>query len=184
MTTNEGKVREATRYLQDIDSVEQVSFDYPELQSESLQDIVEFGVREAFEGIGGVEPVFVEDSGLFIDSLGGFPGPYSSYVYGTLGIDRVASLASAAESQAASFKSVIGYYDGERTEVFTGTVMGRIVPARGDGGFGYDPVFEHNDRTFAEMTVEEKNAVSHRGRALSTFASWLSGEQADQTGTP
>ncbi|MFD1513762.1 non-canonical purine NTP pyrophosphatase [Halomarina rubra] len=55
-------------------------------------------------------------------------------------------------------------------KLFTGTVRGRIVEPRGEGGFGYDPIFEHDGKTLAEMTAAEKNAISHRGRALATFA--------------
>ncbi len=57
-------------------------------------------------------------------------------------------------------------------KLFTGAVPGRIVEPRGDGGFGYDPIFEHDGATFAEMSAAEKNAVSHRGRALAKFAEW------------
>lgn len=58
-------------------------------------------------------------------------------------------------------------------KLFVGEVPGRIVEPRGEGGFGYDPIFEHAGTTFAEMTAEEKNAISHRGRALSKFAEWF-----------
>jgi len=58
-------------------------------------------------------------------------------------------------------------------KLFEGVVRGRIVAPRGDGGFGYDPIFEHDGQTFAEMTAAEKNAVSHRGRALAKFAEWF-----------
>ena len=62
--------------------------------------------------------------------------------------------------------------EGLPVKLFEGVVPGEIVAPRGDGGFGYDPVFEYDDRTFAEMDPDEKNAVSHRGRALSKFAEW------------
>jgi XTP/dITP diphosphohydrolase len=57
--------------------------------------------------------------------------------------------------------------------LFTGAVPGTIVEPRGDGGFGYDPIFEHDGTTFGEMDAAEKNAVSHRGRALAKFAEWF-----------
>ncbi len=60
-----------------------------------------------------------------------------------------------------------------QVKLFVGSVPGRIVEPRGEGGFGYDPIFEHDGKTFAEMTAEEKNAVSHRGRALAKFAEWF-----------
>jgi XTP/dITP diphosphohydrolase len=58
-------------------------------------------------------------------------------------------------------------------KLFVGSVPGRIVEPRGTGGFGYDPIFEHSGTTFAEMSAEAKNAVSHRGRALAKFAEWF-----------
>lgn len=63
-------------------------------------------------------------------------------------------------------------------KLFEGVVPGRIVEPRGDGGFGYDSIFEYDGETFAEMGTEEKNAISHRGRALAKFADWYA--QADR----
>lgn len=60
-------------------------------------------------------------------------------------------------------------------KLFAGAVPGTIVEPRGDGGFGYDPIFEHDGETFAEMSAAEKNAISHRGRALAKFAEWYQG---------
>ena len=60
-----------------------------------------------------------------------------------------------------------------QVKLFVGSVPGQIVEPRGDGGFGYDPIFEHDGKTFAEMTPAEKNAISHRGRALAKFAEWF-----------
>ena len=218
VTTNEGKVREAAAYLGD--DVEMVDFDYTEMQADELGPIAARGAREAYRHVGG--PVIVDDAGLFVDALDGFPGPYSAYVEDTLGVERVGRIARDAANEAASgdgedaeddvvragFRCVIAYCDGgsfaatpepvdhgdrrghdlsadERASaatddrvaggdlpvrLFEGWLPGRIVAPRGDGGFGYDPIFEHDGRTLAEMTTEEKNAVSHRGRALAKFA--------------
>ena len=65
-------------------------------------------------------------------------------------------------------------------KLFYGSVRGRLVEPRGDGGFGYDPIFEHDGRTLAEMTPAEKNAVSHRGRALAKFAEWFAGRSVGE----
>ena len=185
VTTNEGKVREAREYLGDV---EQFDYDYTEIQHDDLAEIAAHGAREAFVESGGEEPVIVDDSGLFVEALGGFPGPYSAYVEDTVGIERVWNLVRAEENRRASFRGVVAYAErGERSssdatsgdqsrvrvETFEGAVRGRIVAPRGDGGFGYDPVFEHDGRTLAEMDTEEKNALSHRGRALAKFADWL-----------
>jgi len=188
VTSNEGKVREAREYL--TDEVERVDYDYTEIQSDDLAEIAVAGAREAFEATGGDEPVVVDDAGLFVEALGGFPGPYSAYVEDTVGVERVWKLAEMEGSEApaseqssgdeprdanrrARFRGVVAYYDGERAETFAGAVPGRIVAPRCEGGFGYDPIFEHEGETFAEMSTERKNAVSHRGRALAKFADWL-----------
>lgn len=207
VTTNSGKVREATDYLGD--GVKQLEFDYTEVQSSDIGVIAARGAREAFLHAG--EPVIVDDAGLFIDGFDGFPGPYSAYIEDTLGVGTVGRLARREGETRAAFRCVIAYCDGDGFEatpepldhgdrrgrdlaaekraaattdetvdegqipvkLFTGAVPGRIVEARGDGGFGYDPIFEHDGKTFAEMSPTEKNAVSHRGRALAKFAEWF-----------
>lgn len=65
-------------------------------------------------------------------------------------------------------------------KLFEGVVPGQIVEPRGDGGFGYDPIFEYDGSTFAEMDTDEKNAVSHRGRALAKFAEWFDRKRGEQ----
>ena len=187
VTGNEGKVEEAEAYLDE--PVKQVAFDYTEIQADTIESVAVHGAREAAQEIG--TPLMVDDSGLYINAFDGFPGPYSAYVENKLGIERVHQLTKDESSAKASFRSVIAYatddsagsvkrYDGtvhdddDPTVVtFTGRVDGRIVPPRGDGGFGYDPIFEHGEKTFAELTAEEKNAISHRGRALGKLADWL-----------
>jgi XTP/dITP diphosphohydrolase len=205
VTTNPGKVAEAQEYLDE--PVEQLEFDYPERQAEALATVAAHGARAAYRHAG--EPVIVDDSGLTIDALGGFPGPYSSYVEDKLGIERVWELAREESDRSAAFRGVIAYCDGESFEatpepvddgrrgqdidtderasattdeqvegeslpvrLFEGVVPGTIVAPRGDGGFGFDPIFEFDGQTFAEMGTEEKNAISHRGRALAKFAEW------------
>ncbi|WP_207586917.1 XTP/dITP diphosphatase [Halomontanus rarus] len=173
VTGNEGKVREAREYLEGIEPVEQVSFDYTEIQSDSLADIAAHGAREAFAEFGGEEPVLVDDTGLFVDALDGFPGPYSAYVEDTVGVERLWRLAKGEENRRARFETVLAYADETGTETFEGTVAGTLVAPRGEGGFGYDPIFEYDGTTMAEMNTEQKNAISHRGRALASFAEWV-----------
>lgn len=171
VTGNERKVEEAREYLPE--PVERVEYGYTEVQSDSLAEIAVAGARESYEAIG--EPVFVDDAGLFVEGLAGFPGPYSAYVEDTLGVDRVWRLADreCEEPRRASFRGVVAFCDEQGAETFEGSVRGRLVAPRGEGGFGYDPIFEHNGRTLAEMSTGEKNAISHRGRALAAFGDWL-----------
>ena len=211
VTTNAGKLHEARQYLDA--PVEQVDFDYPELQAGDVAAVAAHGARVAYRHTGG--PVIVDDSGLTIDAFDGFPGPYSSYVEDTLGIERVWELARREDDRSAAFRGVVAYCDGngfaatpepvdterrgqdlgvdERAgattdeqvadeglpvRLFEGTVPGTVVAPRGEGGFGYDPIFEYDGKTFAEMDTDEKNAVSHRGRALARFAEWYERERA------
>ena len=172
VTGNDGKVREARAYLEGLEPVEQVDYDYTEVQSDDLAAIAAHGAREAFEELGGEDGVLVDDAGLFVDALGDFPGPYSAYVEDTLGVERVWQLASAEENRRAHFRTVLAYADERGVETFEGAVGGTLVAPRGEGGFGYDPIFEYNGQTMAEMSTAEKNAISHRGRALAAFAEW------------
>ncbi|QSG08185.1 XTP/dITP diphosphatase [Halapricum desulfuricans] len=171
VTGNDEKVREVEALL-DAD-VSQFEFDYTEIQSPQLEAIAAHGAREAYREVG--EPVIVDDSGLFVDALEGFPGPYSAYVENTVGIERVWRLVEPEADHGAAFRTVVAYCDGtdeDSVRTFEGRVAGEVVAPRGDGGFGYDPIFEHDGRTFAEMDPGEKNAVSHRGRAFEKFAEW------------
>jgi XTP/dITP diphosphohydrolase len=173
VTTNPGKVREAEKYLADVYDVEQHDYDYTEIQSDELADIAARGAEDAYGAQDADVPVVVDDAGLFVRALDGFPGPYSSYVEDTLGVERVWRLAEDLEDRRAAFRCVVAYADGDTTETFAGAVQGTIVAPRGDGGFGYDPIFEHDGETFAEMATGEKNALSHRGRALAKLADRL-----------
>ena len=172
VTTNDEKAAEAQARLLPR-TVEQVDYDYVEVQSEDLGDIARRGAQEAFEALPDDDPVVVDDTGFYIHGLEGFPGPYAAFVDHTLGIERVWELAAALEDRSASFRCAIGYADDAGVEVFEGRVDGRLVPPRGEGGFGYDPIFEYEGQTFAELSPEAKNEVSHRARALGTLADWL-----------
>jgi XTP/dITP diphosphohydrolase len=174
ITSNPGKVEEARKYFEPIGiEVHQLRVDYPEIQANTLEEVAEYGARWLAERIDG--RFFLDDSGLFIEALRGFPGVYSAYVYKTLGIDGILKLLDGLTDRRAHFESVVAYWDGE-LHLFSGRVDGEITTERhGSGGFGFDPVFKPTgfERTFAEMTTEEKNEISHRGRALKAFSEWL-----------
>ena len=127
-------------------------------------------------------PVFGDDSGLEVDSLNGDPGVFSARYAGPArddqqNIELLLHNLSGKPDRSARFKTVITYIDEAGSEKqFTGVVDGKIEDEqRGSGGFGYDPVFtpEDEQRTFAEMTAEEKNNLSHRARAFHQLLSYL-----------
>jgi len=128
-------------------------------------------------------PAVADDSGLFVDALGGAPGVKSARYAGEEQ-DPVANCAKLlralegvpAAERGAEFRTVLALAGDGVDQVFVGACQGRITPApRGEQGFGYDPIFEipETGRTFAEMAADEKNLVSHRGRALVLLRQFL-----------
>jgi len=146
-----------------------------EIQDNDIENIAKASATDALKKTG--LPLIVEDAGLFIEALNGFPGPYSSYVYQTLGTKGILKLMEKIEKRDASFHSVIAFCSPkENPRTFHGEVKGKIsLQERGSHGFGFDPIFEpsNSDRkTFAEMSIQEKNKFSHRAQALREFAKW------------
>ena len=124
---------------------------------------------------------FADDTGLEVESLDGAPGVYSARYAGPQKnpADNMALLLSELKGKSnrrARFRTVICLIQGGREQLFEGVVHGEIIEsARGSEGFGYDPIFvpEGSTKTFAEMTMEEKNTMSHRGRAIASLALFL-----------
>ena len=118
---------------------------------------------------------FLEDTGLYVPALHGFPGPYSSYVNATIGYAGLQRLVEG-KDKGAYFKTVISLSMGGSIIQFGGILRGEISSkARGATGFGFDPVFipEGEDLTLAEMEIDMKNRFSHRGRAVSVLIEYL-----------
>jgi XTP/dITP diphosphohydrolase len=149
-----------------------------EIQSDSLKDIAQSSAINAFKRTH--LPIFVEDAGLFIDDLNGFPGPYAAYVYKTIHNSGILKLMEKAATRQAKFQSVIAYCDQTLCEpaCFEGESKGEITQTerrpQGKLPFGFDPIFQPDgsSKTFAEMIIEEKNGYSHRAKAIRKFAEW------------
>ena len=150
-----------------------------EIQSESPQEIAHKSVINAYKCA--ELPIFVEDAGLFIDELGGFPGPYAAYAYKTIHNSGILRLMQDTKNRHATFKSVIAYLDETLHEphIFEGDAEGEITGTErktiDKAAFGFDPIFQPigSRKTFAEMSIEEKNGFSHRAKALYKFVEWL-----------
>jgi XTP/dITP diphosphohydrolase len=178
-TNNVNKFDEARRVLADYNiAVGMLRVKTSEIQSDSLKEIAETSAKDAFQKCR--LPIIVEDAGLFVDGLNGFPGPYAAYVYMTIGNRGLLKLMKGNEKRKAKFESVIAYFSRELKSpiCFSGQAAGEIVAKErvgsGRKGFGFDPVFkpDTSDKTFAEMDVTEKNRNSHRADALRKFAEW------------
>ena len=116
----------------------------------------------------GLKDFIIDDSGMFVHALKGFPGVYSAYGQKTIGNKGILTLMEGVKDRSATFKCCIGCdIDGE-TIIVTGKCDGFILfEEKGTEGFGYDPIFSPDGkRSFAEISVEEKNTMSHRGNAV------------------
>ncbi len=176
VTGNVHKFEEARRVLAEYKvATAMLKIKTIEIQDESIENIAKTSVIDAVKKCG--LPIIVEDAGLFIKALNGFPGPYSSYVYRSIGTRGVLKLMKDVQEREAYFQSVVAYSNPkELPKCFNGKVEGRISEEeQGEAGFGFDPIFtplNSGHRTFAEMTIKEKNKYSHRARALRKFAEW------------
>jgi XTP/dITP diphosphohydrolase len=176
-TRNKGKLKEFRAML------EPIGFDVLGIDDidASLPDVVEdadtfagnaLKKARAFASALGMA-VVSDDSGLCVDALGGAPGVYSARYAGE-GANDEANLVKLLDTlqggtSTARYVCVLAYVDGGQEKVVRGECEGAIIAERrGDGGFGYDPVFyvAQYERTMAELTMDEKNAISHRARAL------------------
>lgn len=151
------------------------NIEYEEIQAATTEEVSNRSCQVLAEQIN--EDFFLEDTGLYIEALNGFPGPYASYVVDKIGLDGILRLVDG-KRRNAYFLTVISLNEGGNIRQFTGTVNGTISPeARGEHGFGYDPIFipVSSPKTLSEMTVTEKNAVSHRAIAVRGLLDYLSG---------
>ncbi|UCC19450.1 MAG: RdgB/HAM1 family non-canonical purine NTP pyrophosphatase [Promethearchaeota archaeon] len=149
-----------------------------EIQAESIKEVALFKLDSIRGQIDG--SYFVEDAGFFIDTpLNGFPGVYSSYIMKTIGNKGILRLINDFEYSKAQFVSIIALYFKplDKNFFFEGKIHGKVSKTiRGSGGFGFDPIFLPNimpNKTFAELTTEEKNKISHRGQAWRNFIKFL-----------
>jgi XTP/dITP diphosphohydrolase len=157
--------------------LEHIKISYPEIQADRLEDTIVPGLEWLMQRYD--RPLMMDDSGLFIDVLKGFPGVYSSYVFKTLGCDGILRLMQGVSDRSARFECCIGFMmPGGRPHVSKGVAEGQVSEEKaGSGGFGYDPIFvpEGYSKTYAQIEVAEKNGISHRGRAIEAFLKELPG---------
>ncbi len=164
VTGNPGKIAEARTALgTDIEAVE---VNLPEIQSLDYREVLRAKAEEAWRRVG--RPLIVEEAGLDLAALNGFPGPLVKWMLEAVGAEGIARTAAALGETRASARCFLLFKDGEREVVAEGRTEGTLVlPGRGTHGFGWDPVFlpDGSAQTFAELAGAEKDAVSHRGKA-------------------
>jgi len=173
VTGNAHKAKEVAAFFEGVLEVEHVPLDCPEMKHDDVGEIARGKAAWAFGQIH--RPLIVDDTAFSIRALGGFPGPYAAYVLTTLGNVGILKLLEGVSDRAAFFETAIAHADGEGTiRVFRGRIDGTITASpRGTGGFGYDPIFDVNGRTLAELSLAEKSRISHRARALQALRTWM-----------
>lgn len=184
VTSNENKAREVAAFFAGVADVRHTFLEIPEFRDNDVGVIAEEKARYAWNVLHC--PLIVDDTGFFVTALNGFPGPYAAYVLETIGMRGILRLMEGAKDRSAYFETAIAYADDEGViHVFRGVVNGTVVSPRGEGGFGYDPIFSVDGRTFAERTISEKATMSHRGRALAALRRFLvSGESSEGPSEP
>jgi XTP/dITP diphosphohydrolase len=170
VTSNKGKFVEARAIFGDL---LQKDIGYAEIQADTLEEVAIFGMKEVAARLQG--PVMLEDAGLFVEALKGFPGVYSAYAQKTIGNAGILRLMEGEEIRNAYFKSVVAYVEpGMQAVLFSGEVHGQIgFEALGNKGFGYDPIFYVGEKSLGEMEIEEKNEISHRAGSMRALKKWL-----------
>jgi XTP/dITP diphosphohydrolase len=167
ITSNPGKVLEYREALSSLSvDVEHVKLPYDEIQASDLADVVKNGM-DRLKG-SGTKDFIIDDSGMFVDALNGFPGVYSAYVLKTVGNAGILKLMEDANERSANFQCCIGCNFNGNDIIVLGRCDGVILRKEtGTEGFGYDPIFSPGGKgSLAEMSVSEKNRISHRGNAI------------------
>jgi non-canonical purine NTP pyrophosphatase (RdgB/HAM1 family) len=181
VSSNPNKAIEAERILGM--PLVRASIILPEIQAADVRDITRYKLEVARTR--GYNRLIVEDVSLGFDELGNFPGPYVRWLLEAAGGKGLAAIAYALNNRAAKAECCVAYWDGSEGHLFCGECVGEIlVQPRGEENFGWDPWFQPrgSNKTFAEMNPEEKDQLSHRGRAYRQLAEHLNEESARSAG--
>lgn len=179
-TSNKHKLQEALEIFQGTEiRIEHYPVDLLELQDTSLERIARYSLEQLPQTN---QEIFVEDTGLFIESLNGFPGPYASHAFKTLGNNGILNLLEGIENRKAYFESYIAFRNKEgQIKTFQGRCDGSIAKKEQGELWGFDPIFIPTDsilnpdkKTFSQLGNETKNKLSHRSKALLNFKNFFS----------
>ena len=173
VTSNENKFREVSKIFSQYNiDVCWYKLRYTEIQNDNLENIALESAKDVYPVL--KTPFFLEDTGLFIDALNGFPGPYSAYVFKTLGPSGLLKLMRGITNRTAYFKTVV-VFEKDETHVYTfvGKKHGTISFQEQGTAWGFDPIFipEGYTKTYAELG-DDKNKTSHRTVAMKKFIEW------------
>jgi XTP/dITP diphosphohydrolase len=177
-TSNKSKVKEFKSILEPGIEVEQITIEYPELRSDYPEEIAGLAAKQLADKL--QRPIVVEDSGLFISALNGFPGTCSAYIHKRIGLEGILKLMQDVKNREAKYVSAVGYCEpGKKARVFLGSEKGRIArKILGESGFGHDPIFipEGESKTYGQMENYDK-MKKFRKEAVLKLAEFLRNEK-------
>jgi len=157
-----------------INDIEELKLDLPEIQDSDAHKIIEAKLREARTHAKG--SFMIEDTSLYFDALNGLPGPLIKWFLKAIGNEGLYKITQAFRNEKAEARTIIGYAnEAGEVEYFEGSLEGEIVAPRGSTNFGWDPIFQPkgSKKTFAEMSMEEKNSFSMRTIAAEKLLGYL-----------
>lgn len=172
ITGNAGKVAEISRLLGIEVHGQKVPL--PELQATDVREVARAKAQAAYDQL--KRPVLVDDTGLYITAWGELPGALIAWFLDNVGCDGVLRMLAGWDDRSARVVTALGYCDERGVQVFDGELTGSIAPeVRGENGFGYDPIFipAGSDKTFAELTGEQKDAISMRALAAAKLREFI-----------
>ena len=174
-TSNKGKFAEAKAVLSSAVRLRMANLELSEVQSCDASKVAKTKLESAYAKIGA--PVIVEDTGLSLDAINGFPGALIKPMVEAIGLEGIMKITSVYGTNRAHVSTSLGFTDGTKTRIITATVNGRIAGGlHGKNGFGFDSIFipRGSSKTFAEMGIREKNKNSARGRCFRSLSAYLS----------
>lgn len=175
-TGNPNKIKEIEEILQIPLGGKIIEID--EVQSMDLAYVSRKKTEEAFRLVR--KPIVTDDVAVYIDAWNNFPGPFVKFVYTVMGIPKLLELFKDEKNRRVTVECAVGLHDGESVHVFTGKVSGNLAyEQRGSNGWGFDPIIipDGQTRTFAQMSNEEKNKISHRGLAFAQLKEFLDSQK-------
>ena len=174
ITGNKGKLEEFQQILGNDIELEQLDIDLPEIQETDAKAVIEAKLEEAVKHTDNL--VIVEDTGLYFNAWNSLPGVLIKWFIKSVGNKGTAKMLDPYEDKSAYAQCTIGFASKGREPVFfEGRINGKIIPPKGEGGFGWDPLFvpDNHTSTFGEMSREEKNRMSMRKIALEKLREYL-----------
>lgn len=169
ITGNKNKFFEVEKMLQPEIKLEQLELDLDEIQSIDSNEVIKHKLLEAQKKHKG--EFIIDDSAVCLDALNGLPGPFIKFFLKEMGVGGIYNLTNKMGVSSAKTRVIIGYSKEKEILFFEAETKGDIVSPRGQGNFGFDPIFRPSgfDKTFAEMEVEEKLKISSRKKATQKF---------------